>query len=198
MHVHLRCHCGQVEGEVDLSGAYARATCYCRDCRAFSRFLGRPGVMDASGGIDIVPMAPTAIRITSGAGQVACMSMGPKGLLRWYAACCRTPLAATPRDPKVFYAGLVTACLDGDPAVLDAALGPPGRVVINAGSATAPVKPTMLSFLLAGLRIFGPVIAARLRGRRSAAPFFDESGQPLREPEVITREQRAALQRSAT
>jgi hypothetical protein len=30
--------------------AYARLTCYCKDCRAFARFVGLPGVLDASGG----------------------------------------------------------------------------------------------------------------------------------------------------
>jgi hypothetical protein len=189
----LRCRCGQVRGEVDLDRAYARATCYCRDCQAFARFLGRPGILDAAGGTDVVAMAPDAVRFTAGSGQVACMSMVPNGLLRWYAACCRTPLASLPRNPKVFYAGLVTACLDM-PAV-DAALGPRDRIVVNTGSATAPVKPARLRFLLGGMRIFVPLAAARLRGRRIGAPFFDGQGHPVRAPEVVSREQRADLQR---
>jgi hypothetical protein len=44
------------------------------------------------------------------------------------------------------------------------------------------------------LRIFVGLISARLR-REHASPFFDASGHPLREPEVISREQRAALER---
>ena len=43
--------------------------------------------------------------------------------------------------------------------------------------------------------IFVPAILARLRGRRAAAPFFDAGGQPVREPQVVSREQREALQR---
>ncbi|WP_372013543.1 DUF6151 family protein [Pseudoxanthomonas sp. 10H] len=191
----LRCRCGQVRGELDLAGAHARATCYCRDCQAFARFLGGDGLLDARGGTDVVASAPDAVRITAGIEQVACMSMSPRGLLRWYAACCRTPLANTSRDAKLYYTGLVAACLDAAPAAVDEALGPRDRIVANAGSATAPVESSMLRFLAGGVRIFGPVIGARLRGRRAGAPFFDAQGRPLREPEVVSRERRQALQR---
>ena len=37
----LRCECGQVQGRVDAGPAYTRATCYCRDCRAYARWLDR-------------------------------------------------------------------------------------------------------------------------------------------------------------
>ncbi len=194
MTMQLRCRCGAVRGEMDTGRAYARATCYCKDCRAFARFLGQPGVLDASGGIDIVAMAPAAVRFTAGSEHVTCMSLSPKGLLRWYASCCRTPLGNTPRDPKVLYAGLVTACFDAAPQAVDAAFGPRGRIVLNTGSATAPVRATPLALLTGGLRIFAGLIGARLRSERTS-PFFDASGRPLREPEVISREQRAALER---
>ncbi|MFT4197494.1 MAG: DUF6151 family protein, partial [Pseudoxanthomonas sp.] len=108
---------------------WARATCYCRDCQAFARFLGQPGVLDAHAGTDIVPMAPAGLRITAGFDQVACMSLSPKGLLRWYAACCRTPLANTLRTPGLPYVGLVAACV-ADRAALDAAVGPAARAVL--------------------------------------------------------------------
>jgi hypothetical protein len=196
MTMQLRCRCGAVRGEMDPGRAYARATCYCKDCRAFARFLGQPGVLDASGGTDIVAMAPAAVRFTAGSGHVACMSLSPKGLLRWYASCCRTPLGNTPRDPKVLYAGLVTACFDAAPQAMDAAFGPRDRIVLNTASATAPVRATPLALLTGGLRIVAGLIGARLRRERSS-PFFDASGRPLREPEVISREQRAALERDA-
>jgi hypothetical protein len=196
MTMQLRCRCGTVRGEMDTGRAYARATCYCKDCRAFARFLGQPGVLDASGGTDVVATAPAAVRFTSGSEHVACMSLSPKGLLRWYASCCRTPLGNTPRDPKVLYAGLVAACFDAAPQVVDAAFGPRGRIVLNTGSATAPVRTTPLAFLTGGLRIVAGLIRARLRRERTS-PFFDASGRPLREPDVISREQRAALERDA-
>src|SRR5688572_9041650 len=154
MTMQLRCRCGAVRGEMDAHRAYARATCYCKDCRAFARFLGQPGVLDASGGTDLVAAAPAAVRFTAGSGHVACMSLSPKGLLRWYASCCRTPLGNTPRDPKVPYAGLVTTCFDAAPEAVDAAFGRQGRIVLSAKTATAPVSATPLTFITGGLRIF--------------------------------------------
>ncbi|WP_280633603.1 DUF6151 family protein [Lysobacter arenosi] len=189
----LRCRCGAVRGEMDTRRAYTRATCYCKDCRAYGRFIGQPGVLDAGGGTDIVAMAPVAVRFTSGSEHIACMSLSPNGLLRWYASCCRTPLGNTPRNPKVPYAGLVTVCFDAAPEAVDTAFGPQGRIVLSAKTATAPVSATPLTFITGGLRIFAGIIGARLR-RERATPFFDASGRPLREPEVISRDQRAALE----
>jgi hypothetical protein len=179
---------------MDTARAYARATCYCKDCRAFARFLGQADVLDASGGTDIVAIAPAAVRFTAGSEHVACMSLSPRGLLRWYASCCRTPLGNTPRDPKVLYAGMVTACFDAAPQAVDAAFGPRDRVVLNTASATAPVRATPLAFLAGGWRILVGLMRARLRRERTS-PFFDASGRALREPEVISRERRAALER---
>ncbi|WP_457097677.1 DUF6151 family protein [Lysobacter sp. P5_B9] len=196
MKMQLRCRCGAVRGEMDTAHAYTRTTCYCKDCRAFARFLAVPGVLDASGGTDIVPVAPSAVRFTAGSEHVVCMSLSPKGLLRWYAACCRTPLANTPREPKLPYVGMVTACFDATPQAVDAALGPRNRVVINSQSATAPVRATPLAFVTGGVRIVAGIIGARLRPERGS-PFFDAGGRPLREPEVISREQRTALEHDA-
>ncbi len=196
MTMHLRCRCGAVTGEMDTRRAYARATCYCKDCRAFARYLAQPGVLDAGGGTDIVATAPASVRFTDGVENIVCMSLSPAGLLRWYASCCRTPLGNTPRDPKMPYAGLVTACFDAAPEAVDAAFGPRGRVVLGARSATAPVSATPLAFAMGGLRIFAGLIGARLR-RERANPFFDANGRPLREPDVISREQRTALEQDA-
>ena len=195
MTLELRCQCGQLQGRVDLARTQARAICYCRDCQAFARFLGQPGLLDAAGGTEILAMAPDGVHIDTGGEHLACMSMSPRGLLRWYAACCRTPLANTSRDPGLYYTGLVAACVHARPGELDAALGPADSLVANTGSATRPVKSAPLRFLVGGVRIFVPAILARLRGRRAAAPFFDAGGEPVREPQVVSREQREALQR---
>lgn len=194
MKMPLRCHCGAVRGEMDTERAYARATCYCKDCRAFARFLGVQGVLDASGGTDIVPVAPAAVRITAGGEHVVCMSLSPKGLLRWYAACCRTPLANTPREPKLPYVGMVSACFDARPQVVDAAFRPRDRMVVNAQSATTPVKSTPMHLVMGSLRILMGVLGVKLRRERTW-PFFDANGHPLREPDVVSRERRAELER---
>jgi len=190
----LRCECGQVEGVVDAAHAYTRATCYCRDCQAYARWLGRPGLMDAQGGTDIVAMNPQAVRFTSGVDRVACMSLSPKGVLRWYAACCRTPIGNTPRDGKIGYVGVPAASL-APPAAVDAAFGQGGRTVINAGSARGEVKPTPVAFMVGGLRILAGILGARLR-RQPPSLFFDAGAQPVRTPEVPGLAERASLYES--
>lgn len=193
MTIAFRCRCGQVRGEIDPARAYTRATCYCKDCQAFARWLGIGGITDDRGGTDVVPMAPAAVRFGDGQEHVACMSLGPRGLLRWYAKCCRTPLANTPRDPKLPYVGMVTACFDAAPAALDAALGRRDRIVLNTGSALGPVKSTPLAFFAGGLRIFANIAVARLRGERGS-PFFDgATGAPIRAPEVLSLQERRSL-----
>lgn len=194
MTLQLQCRCGNVKGQMEPARAYTRATCYCKDCRSFGRFLAVPGVLDAAGGTDIVAIAPAAVRFTDGIEHIACMSLSPNGLLRWYASCCRTPLGNTPREGKLPYLGVVTACFADPPQAVDAALGPPGRTVINTPSATAPVRSTPLRFVAGGLGILTGIIGARLRRERTS-PFFDATGRPLREPHVISREERAALER---
>lgn len=191
----LRCRCGTVKGELDARRAYTRATCYCKGCRAYARFLGVPGVLDVAGGTDVVPAAPAAVRFTAGVDQVACMSLSPKGILRWYAACCRTPLGNTARDPKLPYVGLVTACFDAPPQAVDATFGPRDRIALNTRSATVPVRATRIRLIAGVLRIVVGVFGARRRRERTS-PFFDAAGHPVREPEVISHESRMALERA--
>lgn len=191
MALSLRCECGHVQGTVDAGHAYTRATCYCRDCQAYARWLDKPGLMDARGGTDIVAMNPAAVRITSGDDRVACVSLGDKGLLRWYASCCRTPLGNTPRDGKTAYVGMLAAALS-PPAAVDQAFGPAGHTVINVKSAQGEVKPRPVAFVVDGLRILRGILGARFRGQAPSL-FFDDQGQPIRTPEVLNADQRAAL-----
>ena len=185
MAIPLRCRCGQVQGEVGTAHTYVRASCYCKDCRAFAQWLGTPGLIDDAGGVDLVAMAPSQVRFTAGEDRIACMSLSPRGIYRWYAACCRTPLGNTPRTPAVHYLGLSTDCLD--PAAADAAFGPARRCVINTDSATAPVRKTRIAFVSGGLRILAGIASAKLRGRRES-PFFDSAtGKPIKVPEVPAR-----------
>ena len=114
----LRCRCGQVKGIVSTDRAYVRATCYCKDCQAYGHFLGTE-VLDAAGGTEVAAALPAAIRFDGGLEHLACMSLSPKGIYRWYASCCDTPIGNTPRDPA--YPSAVTLALIYKTATRDAA-----------------------------------------------------------------------------
>lgn len=192
MAITFHCRCGTLRGEIEARAVYARARCYCRDCQAFARALGREDVLDAEGGTDIVAMLPAGVRFTDGADRLACLALSPKGLLRWYARCCDTPIANTPRDPNVAYVGVLRPCLQGDPDALDAAVGP-SRIALNVKSARGQVSATPLRTFVGVLRIMRGVLVARLRGRYRDNPFFvADPPRPIVEPRVLTLAERKA------
>lgn len=89
----LRCRCGHVSGiarEVSPSGGF-RFVCYCKDCQAFARFLGRPDVLDTAGGTDIFQVPPARVELTSGLDAVRCLRLSATGVLRWYSVLLRDP-----------------------------------------------------------------------------------------------------------
>src|SRR5690606_7428174 len=101
----LRCRCGNVHGWLrDVSPRTVnRVVCYCDDCQAFLHHLGRNDLLDAQGGTDIVQVSPASFELDRGTENVMGVRLGPKGLYRWYAGCCKTPLGnmTTPSIPFV-------------------------------------------------------------------------------------------------
>ncbi|PJJ99446.1 hypothetical protein CO641_07810 [Lysobacteraceae bacterium NML91-0213] len=192
MTIALQCSCGHLQGTLEPRDAYARVVCYCRDCQAYARLLGREDVLDACGGSDIVAMQPAGLRFTAGADRLTCLSLSPRGPLRWHSACCNTPLANTARDPRLPYAGVLVACITADPSATDRAFGP-ARVAVNTGSATRAVRPTRRHTAAAVCRIGAGVLLAKLRHRHRDTPFFIAgTSRPVVEPRIVARAEREA------
>jgi hypothetical protein len=193
----FQCRCGALQGEVTQPARGVRAVCHCTDCQAYAHLLGDPAaVLDAAGGTDIVASPASTVRITAGADQLACVSLSPRGLLRWYARCCRTPVANTPRDWRLPYAGLVHTVLER-PEPMERSYPPP-LLHINTQSAPRPA-PRSGRPVAGWMRFFGlmgRLMAARVAGRYRATPFFRPDGQPVAPVEVAPLEavQRARAQ----
>ncbi len=192
----LGCSCGGLRGRLlgASPGVGTRIVCYCDDCQAFAHYLERgPEILDASGGTDIFQTSPARVEIVE--GELACMRLTPKGMLRWSSACCRSPIGNTMPTPALPFVGLITASL-GDEA---AALGPVrGRVMTE--FATGPVDPENAhprqSFGLAA-PLFGRILMSRLRGEHRRSPFFDpDSGKPVAKPHVLDEDERRVLSRT--
>jgi hypothetical protein len=172
----------------------ARAICYCKDCQAFARFLkAEDRVLDASGGTEVEAALPAALRFTQGLEHLACMSLSPTGIYRWYAACCGTPLGNTPRNPRMSYVGLVRACLDAPAETLDRELGR-SHLAANRASAYGPAAATPLAAVPALAKIGAMLVKAGLAGGWRDNPFFDAAGAPVRAPRVLTPAERSALE----
>lgn len=192
MTIALRCRCGKLRGQVDPGRVAARAICYCKDCQAYGHFLGS-GVLDPAGGTEVAATQPAAVRFDDGLEHLACMSLGPKGMYRWYASCCRTPIGNTPRDPRTSYVGLVRACLDAPDAELERQLGPL-RCRVETQSARSPVASSGLSTAWAGCKIGTMIVKARLGGGYRENPFFrPQTSEPVKPVEVLSLEERKAL-----
>ena len=196
----LRCRCGHVRGvarAVSPSAGF-RFICYCQDCQAFARFLDRPDALDAAGGTDIFQMPPARVKLTAGTDAVRCLSLSRK-VFRWYADCCRTPIANTAASPRFPVVALIHSFMDPefDGHSGDEMLGPP-LCRIYEGSAvgplpsTAPARPSFGVFARRASKILG----WWLRGLAQPNPFFDDrTGAPRSVPVVFTRNGRAvALQ----
>lgn len=188
----LRCRCGRIRG---LARAVSppsgfRFICYCTDCQAFARILERPDVLDPAGGTDIFHMPAAHVTLTEGADALRCLSFSGK-VLRWYADCCRTPMAngaATPRFPIV---ALIHSFMDCAAAggSRDALLGPP-LCRIYERSATGPLRPNELP--PPSLRLFArratKLVGWWMRGLARPNPFFDDFAKaPRSAPQLLSR-----------
>ncbi|HEU0199389.1 MAG TPA: DUF6151 family protein [Burkholderiaceae bacterium] len=189
MNHRFRCQCGTLVGEVAEPHKAIRAVCYCRDCQAYAHFLGKAGVLDELGGTDVIATQAKYVTITGGKQSLACASLTEKGLLRWYARCCRTPIANTPRDWRLPYVGLVHTCLDADGQSLDVDFTKV-QMRVNLRSAKGTPPPAPPGKLAALLRFVPPMLLARVSGAYKRTPFFDNNGSPVVPPQVLTSDER--------
>ncbi|RVV98750.1 hypothetical protein EKE94_07560 [Mesobaculum littorinae] len=178
--IDLSCRCGAVAVRV-AEGPGMRCTCYCADCRGYAHRLGRGEILDPAGGTEVYHTTPDLVSITRGADRIACLRMTQRGPLRWFAACCNTPLAGTPPTRAVPFVGIVLAGA-ADP---EAAGRCRARLFPDAATAPLTGRPRArrgnVAAVVGGVVARG--IAARLAGRHRDTPFFDAAGAPVAQPE---------------
>ncbi|MEA5467222.1 DUF6151 family protein [Leptothoe sp. PORK10 BA2] len=186
----IRCHCGKLKGALSCNQELNRCVCYCADCQAFARFLKREHeILDAMGGTSIIQTIPANITFTEGIENLTCMRLTAKGLLRWYATCCNTPIGNTLPTPNLSFIGLIHTCLSLDQTSLDNAFGSI-RMYVNTQSAIGENKPKSTGALSGILRVIGMMLKARFDGRYKQTPFFDmESGTPIVVPKTLNAEE---------
>lgn len=182
----IECECGALRGHVEGRGLCNHVICYCADCRAFARFLGcAERVLDAQGGTEIVQLAQPRVRFTQGAELLAVVRLSERGILRWYARCCNTPIGNTLGTPKIAVIGLIHACLDHDRLGEDFGRG---LAIVHTANALGDPKPRPRGLL--GVIVRGVALAAgnRVSGRYRGSPLFDEAGAPKATPRILEPE----------
>ena len=190
----LRCQCGTLRGNVSHPEKVCRGVCYCKDCQAYAHFLGKADeILDEMGGSDVIATLPQHVTFTQGLEVLTCMSLSDKGMLRWHASCCNTPVGNTARDFKVSHVGLLHNCLRDPSTSLDSAFGPV-RMRVGMKSAKGTPKAMAASTTVSILKFMGRLISARLDGSYKNTPFFDpETGRSRVSPKVLTADERARL-----
>lgn len=189
----MSCACGSFRAELAETGPShgSLITCYCKDCQAFANHLGATArVANPRGGTALYQTIPANWHILTGHERLRCLRLSPKGLLRWYAGCCNTPLANTLHKPGMAFVGVVAGNVDRAEA-----LGPM-TAVVRTESASASIEGddapvASYGFAASGFRILSRLFRAKLAGR-GRSPFFDENGVPVAQPEVLSLDQRRA------
>jgi hypothetical protein len=189
--VELHCQCGQVSGRVrDASPQTVnRAVCYCDDCQAYLHYLGRIDLMSAHGGTDIVQVAPASLTFDRGAERIVGVRLSPKGLYRWYASCCKTPLG-NHVGPSIPFVGIVVQAFERPDDVFGKPMGGiQGKYAIG----TPPEGTNKLNLRLI-VHAMKMILGWRLSGKTWPHPFLDRAtGSPTRPLTTLTRAERDAL-----
>jgi hypothetical protein len=193
--VELRCRCGEVRARVTGASPRTvnRVVCYCDDCQAFAHRLGRADLLNSQGGSDIVQVAPASLAFLQGQHRIVGLRLAPKGLFRWYASCCNTPVGNT-LTPAIPFVGIVAQVFDNAPQRADDVFGPPtGAILGKYAIGEPPAGSTGLNLSLM-LRAIGKVLGWRLRGKAWPHPFFGKGeGQAIYPFTVLSQQEREAL-----
>ncbi len=191
--IELSCSCGSLQIELDGANAQSgtHAMCYCEDCQAFAHALNKPDYLDTLGGTDLYQSQPHRVRIIQGADQLAVLQLKKKGLYRWYAKCCDTPICNTLGTPKMAFASFLTANMGKGAEQIGPVLfcHKPEQALGEVDIKSGP----MWRFVLRAMR---STFAERLSGRWKKTPFFDIStGRSVTRPRVLSDEEREAAYR---
>jgi len=193
------CACGAVRGVLrgPSPKTGVRYICHCDDCQAFAHFLGTPERwLDRHGGTDVFQTAASRFEITLGAGRLACVQVTDRPLLRWYADCCRTPIANTYGAARRSFLSLILAGFD--PRACERSMGPgAGHVWTRyAVGDMGRVRQANIPAIL--WRMVSRMVSARLSGDWRRNSFFDPStGEPVAAPRRLSKAERAALDTEA-
>ncbi len=187
----IQCECGALSGHIEGEGSSNRVSCYCGDCQAFARYLGRANdILDAQGGTEIVQLAQHRVVFSHGKQHLAAMQLSENGLLRWFTTCCNSPIGNTVNNSKFSFIGLFSASLER--SRIDQDFGT-AIAIVNADSALDEPKPQQRGVATMVLRVFKIVVTSLVTGKYRDSEFFKRSGEPAVSQIVLTAAERKLL-----
>lgn len=191
------CRCGAVTGVIEKAtpGEGDRIVCHCVDCRDLVRYLGQEErVLDHLGGTDLYQSRCARVKLHSGREKLASLHMTNGKTLRWYAACCNSPLFNSYANGRMPY--VTTILANADPDKCNALLGTPvGHVFPEQATGDASGLPKM-SFGKLMRRFFKRMFKDLMSGDRRRSALFDaKTLEPIATPRHLTEAEREALGR---
>lgn len=192
----IQCECGTFRARLENfpRNSPGRLVCYCDDCQTFAHHLNRADLLDAAGGTEVIPVYPAEIEIVAGRESLKCLRLSPKGLFRWYAVCCNTPIAnANPGFPWV---GMVHRVFTvTDPGYLERTFGAVKSRVMGRYVRGTPPDGTAERIGLKGFMMVLPfIIKGVATGKVKPSPFFAGDGRtPIVSPIVLSLHARNAI-----
>lgn len=189
------CQCGGVTGWIEHAtpkdGDYV--VCHCHDCQDLTRYLGQAdAILDEFGGSHLYQSRCARVKIETGTGQLRSLHLTDAKTLRWYTACCLTPLFNSYTNGRLPYVTTqLAACDKGKACQL---LGEPlGHLFTKDSPADASHLP-QLSFAKLMRRFFVRMLKDLLGRQRRESPLFDnETLEPISSPRRLTETERMKL-----
>lgn len=195
--VELGCRCGEIHGWAKgaTPTGVNRSVCYCDDCQAFLHYLGRADLLDEHGGTDVVQVPPNMVSFDRGLERIVGMRLSDRGMYRWYASCCKTPLGNT-ITPAIPFIGMPLEVFRGAPDIsrIDEIFGKPRGYVMGkfaVGDAPRGSKAFPLGLIVHALVM---VLGWKFKGKAWPHPYFDKATRAPKYPvTVLQRSERDAL-----
>lgn len=197
MQINIECDCGAVKGIVEskyLKGY--RAICLCDDCQAYAHYIQRADTLDVNGGTDIIPVMPSHYTFQAGTENLKCVRLSGKGMFRWYASCCNSPMGNSMSSSVIPYVGVPARVFakKNSAEQIENEFGPV-RERIQAQFAKGPLpslsqKKVSFPFILRAIKL---IVFAMLTGGGKSSPFLKKDGKPISEPYILSENERESL-----
>ncbi len=184
--IEVECNCGSIQGRtmpVDADSG-TRLICCCDDCQRYANYLNHENsVLDQYGGTEVFQMPVSFLQITKGTEKVACIRLSSKGLYRWYASCCCTPIGNT-MGSKVPFIGLFLSFVK-NAELSDSILGKSkGYIHTKYALQDVPNDLKGNTFKLI-IRSLAKIMAWKVKGLSRPSAFFNDQGKPVATPKIL-------------
>ncbi|MCA0978456.1 DUF6151 family protein [Qipengyuania flava] len=189
------CACGTIAGWIEKAGPRHgdHVVCHCSDCQEFARRLAAEDrVLNDADGTALYQSRCARVKVEQGGERLACFHLTEKPTLRWYAACCNTPMFNTYANGRIPY--VTTVLANCDPVRRVALLGPPiGHLNLQDAVKEADgLAPMSMAKLMR--RFFWRMVKDIASGSRRRSALFDpHTFEPISTPQHVGADNQPTL-----